>query len=287
MESTSTLLDTESKSSNNATTKAIPKKKKRPKKARPIQRSLTPHFDCCPENYHDTTNKNKWRPIQCFVSLTDNPQPNTGGFEAVPGFHREFQSWVRNGRRQLNNNTLMRENEEEVVSTSQQSQSSSSSHPQPCVGEYTHLSPSHDRDIMQRIEHIPVRAGTVVFWDNRIPHGNAYRNDNTNGGSGRSDNGDSLPSTTSSPLGQSGSRAVVYCSFLPDVEVNKRFIQQQLADWEKCRAPRVGDRWIKQDEVGNEAKDNDGQESDMDGSNIMMQNLSDLGKKLLGVTEWE
>ena len=55
---------------------------KRGLKPRPLQRSLTPHFDCCPETYHDASTKNKWRPIQCFVSLTDNIQPNTGGFEA-------------------------------------------------------------------------------------------------------------------------------------------------------------------------------------------------------------
>jgi hypothetical protein len=35
------------------------------------------------------------------------------------------------------------------------------------VGEYTHLDPTLDRDIMGRITHIPVRAGSVVFWDNR------------------------------------------------------------------------------------------------------------------------
>ena len=115
--------------------KAIPTKK-RPKKCRPIQRSLTPHLDCCPESYHDATDKSKWRPIQCFVSLTDNLQPNTGGFEAVSGFHREFSSWVQNGRRLRESST-----------TSLDECDAQSTAPQ-CVGEYTHLSPSHDRGLL-------------------------------------------------------------------------------------------------------------------------------------------
>ena len=52
----------------------ITSKKKRKKLS--IQRSLTPHLDCCPDNLYENTNK--WRPIQCFVSLTDNLEPNTG-----------------------------------------------------------------------------------------------------------------------------------------------------------------------------------------------------------------
>ncbi|KAL7524782.1 hypothetical protein ACHAXR_000713, partial [Thalassiosira sp. AJA248-18] len=85
MRKKSTSHSAQQQSSANST-KLLPTKKKK-SKARPIQRSLTPHFDCCPENYDEIANKNKWRPIQCFVSLTDNAHPNTGGFEAAPGFH--------------------------------------------------------------------------------------------------------------------------------------------------------------------------------------------------------
>mmetsp|Transcript_41186 Transcript_41186/g.74242 ORF Transcript_41186/g.74242 Transcript_41186/m.74242 type:complete len:358 (-) Transcript_41186:1125-2198(-) len=139
--------------------KKITPKKKKPK-SRAIQRSLTPHFDCCPEKYHDTTNKNKWRPIQCFVSLTDNLQPNTGGFEAVPGFHREFRSWVDDGRRF---GRLSGDDEPLPESKSQ------TPHPQRCVGEYTHLSPSEDRALMQRVQHIPVMAGSEYIQSCFVP----------------------------------------------------------------------------------------------------------------------
>lgn len=108
-------------------------------KKRPIQRSLTPHLDCCPETLYDNTNK--WRPIQCFVSLSDTILPNEGGFEAVKGFHQEFHTWNRTN------------DERSVVS--------------PCIGEYTHIRPHEDKAILDRVEHIPVSAGSAVFWDQR------------------------------------------------------------------------------------------------------------------------
>ena len=253
--------------------------KSKKKKAKPIQRSLTPHFDCCPEKYHDISNKNKWRPIQCFVSLTTNLHPNTGGFEAVPGFHREFSSWVANGRKK-----------KEIATTAEQEQQQQSNkipHPLPCVGEYTHLSPSFDKELMKRIEHIPVKAGSVVFWDNRIPHGNSYRND-------------PLPESivddgeNNNVLGTSGSRAVVYCSFLPDVDINRKFVQRQLVDWKEQRPPRIGDRWMKHEEdavVDDATQVNDTNTSSQqqlvdDVESASCHNLTDLGKRLIGIVSW-
>jgi len=312
-------------------------------KPRPLQRSLTPHFDCCPENYHDASNKTKWRPIQCFVSLTDNLQPNTGGFEACPGFHREFRSWVESGRRRRRHDKQQQQSfdsgnsfpegsdssggdgggisrqstEKNRIPTKQRqskqkarSQQQQKQQPPLCVGEYTHVSPSLDRDIMQRMQHIPVRAGSAVFWDNRIPHGNSYRNDPppptdddcddsggvvvvVGGGSGSSGTG------SSKPLGSSGARAVVYCSFLPDVEVNRRFVARQLEDWKMKRPPRVGDRWIRQDNEAEGTIGSSNSDGNVDGNNKstgdddedLMEmtdtsNLSELGKKLLGLVEW-
>ena len=55
--------------------------KKKAKKSMPIQRSLTPHLDCCPSTFFmDPLTKTKWRPIQCFVALTDALEPDTGGY---------------------------------------------------------------------------------------------------------------------------------------------------------------------------------------------------------------
>mmetsp|Transcript_6236 Transcript_6236/g.9100 ORF Transcript_6236/g.9100 Transcript_6236/m.9100 type:complete len:405 (-) Transcript_6236:1056-2270(-) len=246
----------------NATTinsDTLSKRQKKKKKSRAIQRSLTPHFDLCPETYQDATNKNKWRPIQCFVSLTDNLLPNTGGFECCPGFHREFHSWVQRGRRLRSNNDDDGEIAVENIDMA------SPPKQQPCVGEYTHV---HDRELMKRVQHIPVKAGSVVFWDNRLPHGNSYRNDN---------NYDPTISSSTSPLESCGARAVVYCSFLPDVAINRGFVERQLIDWKLGRAPRVGDRWIKQDD--------DDDVDDLRGNEMELK-LSDLGRKLIGLEKW-
>jgi len=64
-------------------------------RSKPLQRSLTPHLDCCANNLYGNSSKieeklRRWRPIQAFVALTPNLEANTGGYEAVPGFHREF-----------------------------------------------------------------------------------------------------------------------------------------------------------------------------------------------------
>ncbi|KAL7546247.1 hypothetical protein ACHAWF_009582, partial [Thalassiosira exigua] len=227
-------------------------KKKKKKRARPIQRSLTPHLDCCPETYDDVEGKVKWRPIQCFVSLTDNLEPNTGGFEAVPGFHREFRSWARDGRRRRRR----------PGSPSRGDGSSATSRPLPCVGEYAHLSPSDDGEILRRTEHVPVRAGSAVFWDNRIPHANAYRND------GRE------------------ARAVVYCSFLPDIPVNRTFVERQLEDWRAGRVPRLGDRWMRREDEDERDDEGRGDGSGKEASKATISELSELGKRLIGLVEW-
>lgn len=170
----------------------------------PIQRSLTPHLDCCPENPfpHNT----KWRPIQCFVSLTDNTAANTGGFEAVPGFHREFADWASQRPP-----TLVTRKGGETVSL-----------PAPCVGEYTHIRPREDAAILKRVQHIPVTSGSAVFWDNRIPHANAYRHEGTE------------------------PRVVVYTSFLPNIPINRQYALQQLQQMRQGqRPPSSGGLWIQ------------------------------------------
>lgn len=88
-----------------------PNAKKKRKRPLPLQRSLTPHLDCCPSSIYSPDGSQggkrvvKWRPIQCFVALTDTLEADHGGFEAARGFHREFGEWAStrppqaNGRR--------------------------------------------------------------------------------------------------------------------------------------------------------------------------------------------
>lgn len=128
------------------------------KKKKTLQRSLTPHLDCCPHKLYGHSDKEhpKWRPIQAFVSLTDTTAANEGGFEACPGVHARFDDWVAN--------------------RAPTSSSSGEVLPPPCVGEFTPIRPKEDADILSLFEHIPCRAGDLVVWDYRIPHANSRYN---------------------------------------------------------------------------------------------------------------
>jgi ectoine hydroxylase-related dioxygenase (phytanoyl-CoA dioxygenase family) len=97
------------------------------------------------------------------------------------------------------------------------------SFPAPCIGEYTHIRPNEDENVMALIQHIPVGAGSAVFWDNRIPHANAYRNDHGE------------------------ARAVVYCSFLPDIQLNREYVRRQLYNYQRRIPPN--DQWINAAEM--------------------------------------
>jgi hypothetical protein len=204
------------------------------KKKCALQRSLTPHLDCCPDTYDTVDGKTKWRPIQCFVSLTDNTEPSTGGFEVAPGFHHDFRTWTQQ-------RIPTKSRDGNLVTP-------------PCIGEYTHIRPVEDVDVMKRIQHVPVRAGSVVFWDNRLPHANAYRH-----------NG-SIP------------RAVVYCSFLPGIALNERYARHQLERWLHGRTPN--DQWIQE---GDSSK-RDGTKST--GLRARLAKLPELQRKLLAVEDW-
>lgn len=223
------------------TTTTLSQTCKKKKKIQPIQRSLTPHLDCCPTTYH-STHKDKWRPIQCFVSLTDNLHPNTGGFEAAPGFHLEFDQW----RHSRPDTILTKRDARTGVKTKV-------SIPPPCMGEYTHIRPVQDQSVLDRVRHVSVRAGSAVFWDQRIPHANSYRHDGEE------------------------ARAVVYCSFLPNVEVNRRYVKRQLEGFRRGKVPT--DQWIEPKGGG---KDEDDSVKEMS----CEYEFSALGKKLMGMEPW-
>jgi hypothetical protein len=168
---------------------------------RPVQRSLTPHLDCCP---YEMFAGHKWKPIQCFIALTDTISENEGGFEAVPGHHLVFEKWAA----------------QRIPSSSLPHSSKSFNGGVPCVGQFTPIRQVEDKDVIEQFEHVPCRAGDLVLWDYRIPHANAPHNS----------------------LGTA--REVVYLGFLPDVPLNREYARNQLAlylrgdvptdQWHKC-----------------------------------------------------
>jgi hypothetical protein len=116
-----------------------------------------------------------------------------------------------------------------------------------------------------------------------IPHANAYRHDGT------------IP------------RTVVYCSFLPDVPINRQYVQQQLQYWKEGRFPS-GNQWINHSGNNNSNQKNstvsaiaDATAGD-DAAAVMLVNdaqckkrsqdirqilSTPLARRLAGVDDWE
>lgn len=162
-------------------------------KRHPLQRGLAPHLDCCPTTLYDNLDtKSKWKPIQAFIALTDTVESDMGGFECCPGLHKDFTAWTTVRPSSTNNSSL-------------------------CFGEFTPMRPVEDADILARFEAIPCRRGSLVLWDNRIPHANARRN---------------LSSAT---------RQVVYIGMLPAVAINKKYAERQLQRMREGLLPN--DQW--------------------------------------------
>ena len=158
------------------------------KKKNMIQRSLTPHLDCCPDRLYESDKAYpKWRPIQAFVALTDTLEPNQGGFEACLEHHIHFDEWKKSRKPFFKKN-----NHNEYIPISS------------CVGDFTPIRPIEDHDIIHRFQHIPCRAGDLVCWDFRIPHANSRAN-----------------------LSEYA-REVVYIGILPNIEMNRIYAERQL-----------------------------------------------------------
>jgi len=130
-------------------------------KRKALQRSLTPHLDCCPHKMYDSNKEfPKWRPIQALISLTDTLEPNHGGFEACLGLHSEFDDWIKRRLPTMDNDN------------------NKISDP-PCVGEFTPIRPKEDKDIIDRFQYIPCKKGDMIVWDYRIPHANSRYNNSS------------------------------------------------------------------------------------------------------------
>lgn len=117
------------------------------------QRSLTPHLDCCPTALHSGGGKSfpRWRPIQCMLALTSALQPNQGGFECVPGFHREFAQYYT-GRADGASSS----GEGGTGGGVSGADPAGRAAPPVCVGDFSPIQPRVDEDILARFEHIPV-----------------------------------------------------------------------------------------------------------------------------------
>merc|ERR1711871_52294 len=119
--------------------------------------------------------------------------------------------------------------------------------PPPCVGEFTPIRPIEDADILNQFKHVPYNAGSLVLWDNRIPHANS-----------RFHEGDTP-------------REVIYISLLPYIQKNISYVEEQLKNFKMGNSP--SDFWqSRKDTLRQHAQDH---------------NFTALGNQLMGIEEYK
>lgn len=117
-----------------------------------------------------------FRPIQASIALTDHYGGASGGLCVVPKFHHQFDTFFQAYVAQ-----------------------------QPAEpGNFFRMHSKSYAAVQKRLIPVTVPAGSVVFWDNRLPH------------------------ATTSTLVSSDSREAVFFSYVPDVAVNRRYYAAQL-----------------------------------------------------------
>lgn len=139
------------------------------------------HLDRNPYDPYFLNTKNfkliKFRPIQSFISLVDQFNCESGGLRVVRAFHKEIDEYFERSSQDLNSND---------------------------GGEFFRLDYKKHAQLWKRLEPVDVPAGSIVFWDNRLPH------------------------STAEKLTSSDSREVLFTSYLPSNEINCNYAKLQL-----------------------------------------------------------
>lgn len=128
----------------------------------------------------------KYRPIQGFIALTDQFGSESGGLKVVKGFHKKINTYFLNSY-----------NKKEAD----------------MPGEFYRLHDKNHTKLSLEQENINVKAGSLVLFDNRLPH------------------------STCQKLTSFDTREVIYLSYIPNVEINKKYFKQQLQNFLVNKAP--------------------------------------------------
>ena len=140
---------------------------------------LSLHLDRNPSDPYGSLNY--FRPIQAFVTLTDHYGSEYGGLKVVKGFHKEIDNYFKN---------------EKIIAAVKDAHSA--------AGPFYRMHSQSHYSLEKRLESVIAPKGSLVCWDNRIPH------------------------ATSNILTGSDTREVVYVGWLPNVALNKKYCQEQL-----------------------------------------------------------
>lgn len=132
------------------------------------------------------TNIKKYRPIQGFIALTDHYGSNSGGLKLVPGFHKIFNEYFSKDTNKSDWGTS---------------------------GDFYRMNSKSYVGIQNKSVAIDVPAGSLVLWDNRLPHG------------------------TCDKLSGHDTREVIYLSWIPNVPINQAYVKSQAENIKKNIQP--------------------------------------------------
>ena len=136
--------------------------------------------------------------MRACVRGSDVPaEPNSGGFVAALGFHREFASYFQKW------SNITRDGRDGVHCSGQFS----------VLRDGVRLGAGEDAAVLARLQPIATPAGSAVFWDWRIPH-----------------------SSTAGHVGEVP-REAVYAGFLPPTALNERYAKDQWDAYQAMQLP--------------------------------------------------
>jgi hypothetical protein len=136
--------------------------------------------------------------VRACVRGSDVPaEPNSGGFVAALGFHREFASYFQKW------SNITRDGRDGVHCSGQFS----------VLRDGVRLGAGEDAAVLARLQPIATPAGSAVFWDWRIPH-----------------------SSTAGHVGEVP-REAVYAGFLPPTALNERYAKDQWDAYQARQLP--------------------------------------------------
>ena len=113
------------------------------------------HFDSSEDPLNaqtkSTNNGMRIRKLQGIIAL-DDCREEDGGFHAVPAFQHFIQTWTK-------------QNQQLCLDANQS-------------GDPTTVQIPKDDSIREHIQRMPIRKGSLLIWDSRLPHGNYPNNSN-------------------------------------------------------------------------------------------------------------
>lgn len=156
----------------------------------------------------------KWKPIQAFISLTDQFGSTSGGLRVVKGFHRRIDEYF--SKTEPHSSGVAKQHSKLGITKSFKE---TLSEPEYSGGEFYRMNSKTHAPLQKQLEPINAPKGSLVLWDNRLPHATTDLYENFD------------------------SREVVYIGWLPNIDLNQKYwIEQSNAIKKNIPPPAYSDR---------------------------------------------